>query len=89
MAHSRYPDWIVHTIATRPLMTPRTVPAMADDAIAQSRARLEERLAELAPALEEAARIKAALEALNGGPRRPVTVLDALKPVPPPPADEV
>jgi hypothetical protein len=88
MAHSRYPDWIVHTIATFPLMARRTVPAMADNAIAQSRARLEERLAELAPALDEAAKIKAALEALNGGPRRPVTALDTLKPVPPPPADE-
>jgi hypothetical protein len=57
---------------------------MADDAISESRARLEARLAELAPAIEEATRIKAALEALNGGPRPPVTVLDALKPVPPP-----
>jgi hypothetical protein len=56
---------------------------MADDAISDSRARLEARLAELAPAIEEATRIKAALEALNGGPRPPVTVLDALKPVPP------
>jgi hypothetical protein len=56
---------------------------MADDAISESRARLEARLAELAPAIEEATRIKAALEALNGGPRPPVTVLDALKPVPP------
>jgi len=56
---------------------------MADDAIIQSRARHQERLAELAPALEEAAKIKAALEALNGGPRPPVTALDALKPVPP------
>jgi hypothetical protein len=57
---------------------------MADDAITESRARLEARLAELAPAVEEATKIKAALEALNGGPRPPVTVLDALKPVPPP-----
>jgi hypothetical protein len=57
---------------------------MADDAITQSRARLEERLAELAPAVEEASKIKAALEALNGGPRPPVTVLDALKPSSPP-----
>jgi hypothetical protein len=57
---------------------------MADDAISDSRARLEARLAELAPAIEEATRIKAALEALNGGPRPPVTVLDALKPVPSP-----
>jgi hypothetical protein len=53
---------------------------MADDAITQSRARLEERLAELTPAVEEAAKIKAALEALNGGPRPPVTALDTPKP---------
>ena len=32
------------------------------------------------PAVEEAAKIKAALEALNGGPRPPVTGLDTLKP---------
>ncbi|HEY6889899.1 MAG TPA: hypothetical protein VI300_19010 [Solirubrobacter sp.] len=57
---------------------------MADDAITQSRARLEERLAELAPAVEEATKIKAALEALNGGPRPPVTALDTLKPSAPP-----
>jgi hypothetical protein len=56
---------------------------MADDAIKESRARLEARLAELTPAIEEASRIKAALEALNGGPRPPVTALDVLKPVPP------
>ena len=43
---------------------------MADDAISESRARLQARLAELAPAVEEANKIKAAL--------------DALKPVPPP-----
>jgi hypothetical protein len=53
------------------------------DAIKESRARLEARLAELMPAVEEASRIKAALEALNGGPRPPVTALDVLKPVPP------
>jgi hypothetical protein len=56
---------------------------VADNAIMESRVRLEARLAELAPAVEEATRIKAALEALDGGPRPPVTVLDALKPVPP------
>jgi hypothetical protein len=61
---------------------------MADDAITQSRARLQERLAELAPAVEEAAKIKAALEALNGGPRPPVTVLDALKASAPPPSSD-
>jgi hypothetical protein len=53
---------------------------MADDAITQSRARLEQRLAELRPAVEEAAKIEAALAALNGGPRPPVTALDVLKP---------
>jgi hypothetical protein len=58
---------------------------MADDAIMETRARLEARLAELAPAVDEAAKIKAALDALNGGPRPPVTALDTLKPVPPPP----
>jgi hypothetical protein len=56
---------------------------MADDAIQDSRARLEARLAELQPALEEAEKIKAALAALNGGPRPPVTALDTLKPVDP------
>lgn len=58
---------------------------MADDVIAESRARLEARLAELAPLVDEAKRIQAALDALNGGPRPPVTSLDTLKPVPPPP----
>ena len=53
---------------------------MADDATADSRARLEERLEALQPALEEAARIEAALAALGGGPRPPVTSLDTLKP---------
>jgi hypothetical protein len=53
------------------------------DAISESRARLEARLAELEPAVQEATKIKAALAALNGGPRPPVTALDALKPVPP------
>jgi hypothetical protein len=55
---------------------------MADDAITETRARLEARLAELEPAIEEAAKIKAALDALNGGPRPPVTALDTLKPAP-------
>jgi hypothetical protein len=61
---------------------------MADDAITESRARLEARLQELTPAVEEAAKIKAALEALNGGPRPPVTALDMLKPSAPPPAGD-
>ena len=56
---------------------------MADDAITETRARLQERLAELAPAVEEAAKIKAALDALNGRPRPPVTALDTLKPTDP------
>jgi outer membrane protein TolC len=56
---------------------------MGDDAIDQTRARLESRLEELRPALEEASRIQAALAALKGnGPRPPVTALDTLKPVP-------
>jgi hypothetical protein len=52
----------------------------AENAIAESRARLEQRLAELRPAVEEAAKIEAALAALNAGPRPPVTALDTLKP---------
>jgi hypothetical protein len=52
--------------------------------IPETREKLEQRLKELQPALEEAARIQAALSALRGnGPAPPVTVLDALKPVPP------
>jgi hypothetical protein len=56
-----------------------------DEAIAETRARLQQRLEELKPALEEAARIEAALAALegNGYPRPPVTALDMLKPAPP------
>ena len=58
---------------------------MGDDTIAETRARLERRLRELGPALEEAAKIQAALAALegNGYPRPPVTPLDMLKPVAP------
>ena len=58
---------------------------MGDDTIAETRARLEQRLRELRPALEEAAKIQAALAALegNGYPRPPVTALDMLKPVAP------
>jgi hypothetical protein len=88
MADSRYPGRIVHILATCALMLARTVRALADDAITESRARLERRLAELTPAVEEAGKIKAALDALNGGPRTPVTVLDMLKPSIPPPTDE-
>ena len=57
-----------------------------DEAIAETRERLERRLEELRPAAEEASRIQAALAALegNGYPRPPVTALDVLKPVPPP-----
>ena len=56
-----------------------------EEAIAETRARLQRRLEELRPAAEEAARIEAALAALegNGYPRPPVTALDMLKPVPP------
>jgi hypothetical protein len=56
-----------------------------DEAIAETRERLSRRLEELRPAAEEFARIEAALAALegNGYPRRPVTALDMLKPVPP------
>jgi len=56
---------------------------MGDDhVIDETRERLEQRLQELRPAVEEASRIEAALKALNGGPRPPVTALDVLKPVP-------
>jgi hypothetical protein len=56
-----------------------------DEAIEQTRQRLKRRLDELRPAAEEAARIEAALAALegNGYPRPPVTALDMLKPSPP------
>jgi hypothetical protein len=56
---------------------------MSENVIGETQQRLESRLAELKPALEEAARIEAALAALKGGPRKPVTALDTLKPVPP------
>jgi hypothetical protein len=58
---------------------------VGDETIAETRARLERRLRELGPALEEAAKIQAALAALegNGYPRPPVTPLDMLKPVAP------
>ena len=56
---------------------------MADEVIQQTQAQLEARLEELRPAIDEAARIQAALAALRGsGPRPPVTALDMLKPVP-------
>ena len=56
-----------------------------DEAIAETRERLERRLEELHPAVEEATRIQAALAALggNGYPRPPITALDVLKPAPP------
>jgi hypothetical protein len=56
---------------------------MAEDVISETQQRLEQRLAELQPALQEAAKIEAALAALKNGPRKPVTALDTLKPVPP------
>jgi hypothetical protein len=56
---------------------------MGDEVIHETEARLEARLRELRPAIDEAARIQAALAALRGnGPRPPVTALDMLKPVP-------
>jgi hypothetical protein len=57
---------------------------MAEDPVIQeTQARLEARLAELQPVIDEASRIQAALAALKGsGPRPPVTTLDTLKPVP-------
>jgi hypothetical protein len=56
---------------------------MGEHAIDETRSRLEARLEELRPALEEASRIQAALAALKGnGPRPPITALDTLKPVP-------
>jgi hypothetical protein len=55
---------------------------MGDDhVIDETREKLQERLEALQPAVEEAAKIEAALKALNGGfPRPPVTALDTLKP---------
>jgi hypothetical protein len=55
---------------------------MGDDhVIDETREKLQERLDELQPAVEEAAKIEAALKALNGGfPRPPITALDTLKP---------
>jgi hypothetical protein len=51
--------------------------------IDETRERLEARLKELRPAVDEAAKIEAALSALKGGgPRTPVTALDMLRPVP-------
>jgi len=61
---------------------------MADDVISETQARLQARLAELTPAVQEAAKIEAALAALKSGPRPPVTVLDALKPSAPPDNDK-
>ncbi len=51
------------------------------DVIEETRERLEARLAELRPAVLEAAKIEAALAALKSGPRPPVTALDTLKPI--------
>jgi len=55
---------------------------MGENVIDDTRERLEARLEELRPQLEEAAKIQAALAALKNGPRPPVTALDMLKPVP-------
>jgi hypothetical protein len=54
-------------------------PPMSDDVISDTRAKLEKRLEELRPAVEEASKIEAALRALKNGPAPPVTVLDTLK----------
>ena len=55
---------------------------MGENVIDDTRERLEARLEELRPHVEEAARIQAALAALKNGPRPPVTALDMLKPAP-------
>jgi hypothetical protein len=57
---------------------------MGDDhVIDETREKLQQRLDELQPAVEEAAKIEAALKALNGSgyPKPPVTSLDTLKSV--------
>jgi CheY-like chemotaxis protein len=52
------------------------------DVIEDTRERLEARLEELRPSVEEAAKIEAALKALKSQrPAPPVTSLDMLKPV--------
>ena len=54
---------------------------MGDDhVIDETRERLEKRLEELRPAVEEAAKIEAALKALKAARAPPVTALDMLKP---------
>jgi hypothetical protein len=69
------------TIAARGLLHD-----VGSNVIPETREKLEQRLRELQPALEEAARIQAALSALRGnGPAPPVTVLDTLKPASPKP----
>jgi hypothetical protein len=55
---------------------------VSDNVIDETRERLERRLAELQPSVDEAAKIEAALKALKNGPAAPVTALDMLKPVP-------
>jgi hypothetical protein len=55
---------------------------MSENVIEETRERLEARLAELQPSVDEAAKIEAALKALKNGPAAPVTTLDMLKPVP-------
>jgi hypothetical protein len=57
---------------------------VGETVIPETQEKLEARLRELQPALEEASRIQAALAALRGGgPAPPITVLDTLKPSPP------
>jgi hypothetical protein len=74
----------VHISETTSSHNSATIPTMGeDDVISETQKRLEARLAELRPAVEEDAKIEAALAALKNGPRPPVTVLDTLRPVPP------
>jgi hypothetical protein len=54
---------------------------VSDDVIDDTRERLEKRLEQLRPSLEEAAKIQAALKALKTGPAPPITALDMLKSV--------
>jgi CheY-like chemotaxis protein len=53
---------------------------VSENVISETRERLEKRLEELRPSVEEAAKIEAALKALKTGPAPPVTALDMLKP---------
>jgi hypothetical protein len=54
---------------------------VSENVVQETAERLQRRLDELRPAVEEAAKLEAALRALKNGPAPPVTVLDTLKPV--------